>query len=97
MDETVTVTCSVTKGDLPIEVWWTLISTQDGREVNLTTNDGVMITKTSKKVSVMTIESVNARHMGNYTCYSQNKAGTAQFSASLAINGDSLFTLISYF
>ena len=88
MDETVTATCSVTKGDLPIEVWWTLVSEQDGREVNLTTNDGVMITQNSQKISVLAIEAVKARHRGNYTCYAQNKAGIAQFSASLAINGD---------
>ena len=88
LDETVTATCSVTKGDLPIEVWWTLVSEQDGKEVNLTTNDGVMITKNSKKVSVMTIDSVKARHMGNYTCHAQNKAGLTQYNAHLLINGE---------
>ena len=71
MDETVTATCSVTKGDLPIKIWWTLVSTQEGKEVNLTTNDGVMISSYSKKVSVMTIESVNSRHGKLYMLFTK--------------------------
>ena len=82
---------------MPIKSWWSLSDLHQSVERNLTTNDGVMITQTSQKISVLAIEVVKARHRGNYTCYAQNKAGITKFSASLAINGDSLFTIISYF
>jgi hypothetical protein len=54
---------------------------------NLTTNDGVIITRGSQKTSVLTIEAVKARHRGNYTCYAHNKAGYTNHTAYLSING----------
>ena len=90
LDESITATCSIIKGDLPLNVWWTLTNSFSNIEYNLTSNDGVMITSYSKKVSLLTIESVKARHMGNYTCYAQNKAGLTQYNANLLINGESL-------
>ena len=86
LDETVGVMCTITKGDLPIDIWWTLLDDYNEAERNLTTNDGVMITKTPK-ISMLNIEAVKARHRGNYTCFARNKAGIAQHSAYLAING----------
>lgn len=82
-------TCTVTKGDLPITIWWTLSDTYFENERNLSTNDGVVILKNGQKLSLLNIESVKARHRGNYTCYAKNKAGISQYSATLAINGDS--------
>jgi hypothetical protein len=88
IDETVTATCTITKGDLPLIVWWTFSDLYDNN-LNLTTNDGVEILRRGQKVSMLSIEAVKARHRGNYTCHAQNKAGTASQSAYLAINGDS--------
>ena len=88
-------TCTVTKGDLPIHIWWTLSDTYFENERNLSTNDGVVILKNGQKLSLLNIESVKARHRGNYTCYAKNKAGISQYSATLAINGDSTFNLIN--
>ena len=59
-------------------------------ENNLTSNDGVVITKNGPKISVLNIEAVKGRHRGKYTCYAKNKAGISVYSASLAINGESL-------
>jgi len=87
LDETVTVTCTITKGDAPIHVWWTLSDTESGMDRNLSSNDGVVISRSSQKISMMAIEAVKARHNGNYTCHAQNKAGVTQHSAFLAING----------
>lgn len=86
LDEAVAITCIVTKGDLPIHIWWTL-KDEFSEMRNLTTNDGVMITRNSQKVSVLTIEAVKRRHRGNYTCHAMNKAGIAEHSAYLQING----------
>lgn len=87
LDETVAATCIITKGDLPVDVWWTLRDEYQDDERNLTSNDGVMITRNTQKISVLNIEAVKARHRGNYTCFAKNKAGIIQHSAYLAING----------
>ena len=88
LDESVTATCSISKGDLPLHIWWSLSeSIESMEEYNISTNDGVVITKTGNKVSMLNIEAVKARHRGNYTCYARNKAGITKHSAYLAING----------
>lgn len=74
-----------------MHVYWTIFDPINSVQQNLTSNDGVIITRTSKKVSMMTIEAVQARHGGNYTCVAKNKAGIAQHSAYLAINGSNFF------
>ena len=87
-DETVSAVCTVNKGDLPLFIWWTLSDSFESQsEYNISTNDGVFISKTGNKVSMLNIEAVKARHRGNYTCYAKNRAGIVQHSAYLAING----------
>lgn len=85
--------CSVTKGDLPLSIWWSFQNDNEKFSENMTTNDGIFITKTSLKISTLVIEAVKARHRGNYTCYAQNKAGLLSHSAYLAINGQTSFLL----
>lgn len=87
LDETVGAVCIITKGDLPIDIWWSIHDEYQNADRNLTTNDGVLITKTGPKVSMLNIDAVKARHRGNYTCFARNKAGIAQHSAYLAITG----------
>ena len=70
-----------------MKIWWTFKGDNDDYPYNLTTNDGIIITRTTQKVSMLTIEAVKARHRGNYTCYAQNKGGHSQHSAFLYING----------
>lgn len=77
----VTVTCSVIKGDLPIELSWLFNATP------ISHDSDVKIGSTSKKNSVLTIERVNARHAGEYTCTAANLAGSMSRSATLAVNG----------
>lgn len=86
LDDSVTVTCTITKGDLPVNIWWRF-GEENKTSYNLTTNDGVVITRTSQKVSLLTIEAVKARHRGSYFCFAQNRGGVAQHDAYLAING----------
>jgi hypothetical protein len=93
LDETVAATCIVTKGDSPITIWWTLSDDVHEESRNLSTNDGVVITRPSQKLSVLNIDSVKARHRGNYTCFAQNKAGMAQHSSFLHVNGYSKINL----
>lgn len=87
-DETVSATCTITKGDLPVHIFWTLSDSIDSMaEFNISTNDGIVISKAGNKVSMLNIEAVKARHRGNYTCYAKNKAGVAKHSAYLSVNG----------
>jgi hypothetical protein len=91
LDETVAATCIITKGDLPISIWWSMHDEFLNVEKNVTTNDGVVVSRSSPKISMMNIDAVKARHRGNYTCYARNKAGISQHSAYLAINGSDEF------
>lgn len=72
-----------------MKIWWTLREDGMTDSYNLTTNDGIMITKPSQKISILAIDAVKARHRGNYTCHAQNKGGVAQHSAFLSVNGES--------
>jgi hypothetical protein len=79
--------CSVTKGDSPLKIWWTFKGEDEDFPFNLTSNDGVIITRTTQKISMIAIEAVKARHRGNYTCFASNKAGVTSQSSYLSING----------
>jgi hypothetical protein len=86
-DDAVAATCIITKGDTPITIWWSLVDDFDKFERNLSTSDGIVITRTNQKMSMLAIEAVKARHRGNYTCFARNKAGISQHSAFLSVNG----------
>lgn len=85
-DDMVSTMCVSNKGDLPIDIYWTVVDDY-GNERRILTNDGVVISRSNQRLSVLTIESVKGRHRGNYTCHVKNIAGSAHYSAQLAING----------
>ncbi|KAG7213701.1 hypothetical protein KM043_002940, partial [Ampulex compressa] len=80
--DTVTAICTVLKGDHPIQIDWAL----NGRPISRDHSD-ISIVNTSKRVSVLTIDAVTARHVGEYTCTVSNVAGGTSYSADLAVNG----------
>lgn len=86
VDDWVSATCSINKGDFPIELNWWMVD-DFGNERKIITNDGIVITRNSQRMSVLTIEAVKPRHRGNYSCHASNKGGSAQFGVQLAING----------
>ncbi|XP_012526072.2 Down syndrome cell adhesion molecule-like protein Dscam2 isoform X26 [Monomorium pharaonis] len=77
----VSVQCVVTKGDSPLEITWTF----DGRPIQSYHSD-VIVSDTGKRVKQLTIESVAARHAGEYTCIASNAAGSVSHSATLDVN-----------
>lgn len=81
--EQVSAMCSILKGDLPIEIRWSL----NGELITRLTHPDVTITNTGKKTSVLTIESVTARHAGEYSCVASNLVGSVSRSAILSVNG----------
>lgn len=84
--------CSVKKGDLPLDIYWT----RNGGRVF--TNDGLVVTRTSQRISVLSIESVRARHAGSFSCVATNIGGVTKQSALLAVNGlRAIYSFVKYY
>lgn len=79
----VSLTCSLHKGDLPINLSWL------HNNISIGYKEGIIISKVGQRNSMMTIDSVSYEHGGIYTCIAENKAGIATSSAKLNVNGKS--------
>lgn len=73
--------CSISKGDLPIDIYWL------HNNKTIDSNDGIIANKVGKKVANLIIDSVQAFHAGEYTCVARNKAGMTSYSTYLHVNG----------
>lgn len=76
-----TINCAVMKGDPPFEIHWKL----NNRRID--SNDGIIISRSGQRISMLNIESVQPRHAGKYTCYVESMAGLIEHSAVLRVNG----------
>lgn len=79
----VSVMCTVNKGDLPLSITWML----NGKAVSKFA--GITILQTNKRISQLSIESIQDKHIGEYNCVANNIAGTVSHFAYLHINGTS--------
>lgn len=79
--DTVGVQCMVTKGDSPVNITW-LLNGKPTHEVQ-----GITVFKIGPKSSSLSIDSVASKHTGVFTCLAANRAGHANYSAELAVNG----------
>ncbi|XP_076265869.1 Down syndrome cell adhesion molecule 1 isoform X3 [Rhynchophorus ferrugineus] len=77
--ESVSVQCFVGSGDMPIDISWML----NGEPVNKF-ND-ISVSSVGKKLSILSIDSVGKKHVGNYTCLATNKAGLSSYTTRLAV------------
>ncbi|XP_076476980.1 Down syndrome cell adhesion molecule 1 isoform X27 [Bombus vancouverensis nearcticus] len=85
-----TVQCAVIKGDLPVKIVWSL----NGRSIDVGRVSGdhsydipdIVVTRSSKRISTLTIDSVAARHAGDYSCTAINAAGSATHTSVLSVN-----------
>ena len=75
------LTCTITKSDLPIEFKWL------HNNISLNEGDGISIGSVGKKMSSLVIENIQEYHIGQYTCIATNKAGTIAHSADLHVDG----------
>ncbi|XP_053980917.1 cell adhesion molecule Dscam2 isoform X1 [Hylaeus volcanicus] len=88
--EMATVQCAVIKGDLPLRIVWSL----NGRPIDVGRVSGdhsydtpdIVVTRGSKRISTLTIDSVAARHAGEYKCTATNAAGSAAHTSVLSVN-----------
>lgn len=90
--ELVSAMCAVSKGDFPITISWLF----NNKSIDLLS--GSSVGQTNKKVSALTIDSVDESHAGLYQCVVENAAGRATYSAKLHVKGYFLkFCLLVYF
>lgn len=82
IDEIAGVQCMVPKGDLPLEIHWTLNS-----EPIISMEKGFTLQRSNFRTSTLTIESLEGHHRGVYRCMAKNEAGITEFSAELFVNG----------
>lgn len=71
----------VMKGDLPIEISWSLNGQPIGQA------EGITVLKVSPRLSSLSIESISYRHRGEFKCMARNKGGHAEFATELKVNG----------
>lgn len=80
-DDMVSVSCIVAKGDFPLDIVWLL----NGRLIDNIL--GISVVKTNRRISQLNIDSVQADHIGKYTCLAKNPAGSTSSSTILHVNG----------
>nr|XP_044249298.1 Down syndrome cell adhesion molecule-like protein Dscam2 isoform X7 [Drosophila takahashii] len=79
--EVASVTCVVPKGDLPLDIYWTLNSA-------LIVNGelGFTLVRLNKRTSSLNVDSLEAVHRGSYKCIANNSAGYAEYVSTLDVN-----------
>lgn len=82
------IQCMVTKGDLPLDIRWSL----NGQLVRSGEN-GIVVGKMSPRLSTLSIESINSFHRGNFMCIAANAAGESNFTTELRVNGEWLIVV----
>lgn len=85
------VTCAVTKGDLPMDINWMF---QD--QLVDETREDIIISNLGKRGKQLSIEAVGAAHAGEYTCVASNIAGSTTRTAVLNVNGTFNFSEDNY-
>ncbi|XP_050054070.1 cell adhesion molecule Dscam2 isoform X40 [Aphis gossypii] len=78
--ETISIQCTVSSGDIPIEFAWTF----NGKSTSDLAN--VFVSKNGRRVSSLTVESLTEKNVGNYSCLARNLAGETGHTASLYVN-----------
>ena len=80
VDQRFSLFCSVIAGDEPISLHWQ----KDGNL--LVESDSVSISKVEHD-SILRFSSLEAHHMGNYSCHASNEAGTAVKFSYIQVKG----------
>ncbi|XP_047115646.1 Down syndrome cell adhesion molecule-like protein Dscam2 [Schistocerca piceifrons] len=78
--ERASLTCSVTRGDLPLTISWF----KDGRSAD--SMPRVSVTRVDQFNSILLIESLSPDHNGNYSCVARNQAAEVSHTQQLMVN-----------
>ena len=84
------VQCAVMKGDFPLEIAFMF----EGNPIE--SYSDIVVSENGKRIKQLLIDSVNAKHAGEYTCVASNIAGSTSRSAMLAVNGIFFFFLTKF-
>lgn len=82
LGERTTLTCSVTRGDLPLSITWL----KDGRSMG--PSERVTVTNMDQFNSILMIESLSPDHNGNYSCVARNVAAEVSHTQRLVVHGN---------
>ncbi|XP_034196074.1 Down syndrome cell adhesion molecule 2 isoform X2 [Osmia lignaria lignaria] len=80
LGERTTLTCSVTRGDLPLTISWL----KDGRAMG--PSERVTVTNMDQYNSILMIESLSPDHNGNYSCVARNLAAEVSHTQRLVVH-----------
>lgn len=78
--DSVSAVCTIVNGDSPLEITWALngMPVEENHRISVTT---------TKRNSLLSIDSASPSHAGTYTCVASNAAGATTYSAELTVNG----------
>lgn len=82
MGDIISINCVVLKGDLPLDIYWTI-----NNEPITSGVDGFTIMKLNPRTSYLSVDSLEAKHRGIYRCIAMNFAGLAEYAAELQVDG----------
>ena len=71
--------CAIQQGDPPFAITWSM----HGQDLSSDVNTAQLGTS----ASMLSIESVDYHHSGEYTCMASNQAGATSYTATLRVNG----------
>ncbi|XP_033322593.1 Down syndrome cell adhesion molecule 2 isoform X5 [Megalopta genalis] len=80
LGERTTLTCSVTRGDLPLSISWL----KDGRSMG--PSERVSVTNVDQYNSILMIERLSPDHNGNYSCVARNLAAEVSHTQRLVVH-----------
>nr|NP_001036479.1 down syndrome cell adhesion molecule 1, isoform AL [Drosophila melanogaster]ABI31030.1 down syndrome cell adhesion molecule 1, isoform AL [Drosophila melanogaster] len=80
VEDSVSVTCLISSGDLPIDIEWFF------NDYGISSYSGVTVVKGGKRSSVLGIDNVQARHAGKYSCRAKNRAAAVNYTFDLVVN-----------
>lgn len=72
----------VAKGDLPLDIFWSLNSIPI-----IAGEHSFSILRVNARTSVLSVDSLDAKHRGIYKCMARNKAGHSEHHSELHVNG----------
>lgn len=76
------VQCMISKGDLPLQIHWTL----NGEPVVNGANN-MQVVRFSPRLSSLSIDAISGTHRGTFRCIASNLAGRVEASSDLKVNG----------
>lgn len=81
------IMCLISNGDLPIDIEWLF------NDYGISSYSGINVMRGGKRNSMLSIDSVQARHAGKYSCRAKNHAAAVNFTAELIVNGIEIISI----